>query len=342
MTIISADRTHADAWDAYVATSPQASFYHRYGWRRLNDGTLDHRSFYLAALDGSRIVGIFPFVQVKSRLFGNLGCSMPFVNYGGPCADTPEIEARLLDRGREIATELGLDYLEIRSRRHLGEALPCATHKVSLTLALPSDPDVLWKSFKTGHRQDIRRGYKNGFVARFGGADLLEPFYEVLSESWRNLGTPLYNRHYFRTLVETFPDSTRVCVVYAGDEPAAAAFDGIHGQTMEGMWMGTKAKYRHRLISYVLYWELIKHAAERGFTRFHFGRSTADSGSETFKKKWNASVAQLYWHYLLPEGASMPALNVDNPRYKMAIDVWRRLPIGVTNVIGPSIARCIP
>jgi FemAB-related protein (PEP-CTERM system-associated) len=342
MNIIVADRTLADAWDAYVATSPQASFYHRYGWRRVNDGTLDHRSFYLAALDGSRIVGVFPFVQVKSGLFGNLGCSMPFVNYGGPCADAPEIEQRLLDRAREITHELELKYLEIRSRRHLGDALPCGTHKVSVTLALPSDPDVLWKTFKTGHRQDIRRAYKYGFVARFGGMELLEPFYEVMSESWRNLGTPLYNRHYFRTLVEAFPGATRLCVVYHGDEPAAVAFDGIHGDTIEGMWMGAKAKYRQRLVSYVLYWELIKHAAESGATRFHFGRSTADSGSETFKKKWQASVTQLYWHYILPPGASMPALNVDNPRYRRAIDAWQRLPIGVTRFIGPSIARCIP
>ena len=137
---------------------------------------------------------MFPFVQVKSGLFGNLGCSMPFVNYGGPCADTPDIEHALLERARAISRELKLNYLEIRSRRHLGDALPCNTHKVSLTLALPKDPDVLWKAFKTGHRQEIRRGYKHGFVTRFGGAELLEPFYEIMSESWRNLGTPLYNR----------------------------------------------------------------------------------------------------------------------------------------------------
>jgi len=342
MNITTADHTHAEAWDAYVATSPQASFYHRFGWRQVNDATLAHRSYYLIALDGSRIVGVFPFVQVKSLLFGNLGCSMPFVNYGGPCADSPEIEQRLLDRAREITHELELKYLEIRSRRHLGDALPCGTHKVSVTLALPSDPDVLWKTFKTGHRQDIRRAYKNGFVAQFGGADLLDPFYEVLSESWRNLGTPLYNRHYFRKVVETFPGSTRVCVVFDGNEPAAAAFDGIHGDTIEGMWMGAKAKYRDRLVSYVLYWELIKQAAESGARHFHFGRSTAESGSETFKKKWTASVTQLYWHYILPPGAQMPALNVDNARYRKAIDIWQRLPIGLTQFVGPSIARCIP
>ena len=44
-----------------------------------------------------------------------------------------------------------------------------------MTLDLAADPEVLWKNFKTGHRQDIRRGYKNGLTARFGGAELLDP-----------------------------------------------------------------------------------------------------------------------------------------------------------------------
>ena len=56
---------------------------------------LDHRAAYLAAIDErGEIGGIFPLVQVKSALFGNIACSMPFVNYGGPVAETPEVEQR--------------------------------------------------------------------------------------------------------------------------------------------------------------------------------------------------------------------------------------------------------
>jgi FemAB-related protein (PEP-CTERM system-associated) len=342
MTIVAIDRSQAAAWDAYAAGSPQASFYHRYGWRDINTAALDHHCVYLAAIEDGRITGIFPFVQVKSLLFGNLGCSMPFVNYGGPCADTPAIEDALIEEARRLAAQLGIGALEIRSRRHLGEALPCSTRKVSMSVRLDKDPDVLWNAFKTGHRQEIRKGYKKGFVARFGGEELLDPFYEVMCESWRNLGTPIYGRRYFETILQTFPGATRLCVVFQGDEPAATAFDGLHRDTVEGMWLGIKSAYRSQHIGYVLYWELIKDACERGFADFHLGRSTADSGGESFKKKWNASTTQLYWHYLLQPGRAMPALNVDNPRYEQAIAAWRRLPIPVTRWLGPSLARRIP
>ncbi len=84
MNVIECDDSHRDAWDAYVHASPAASFYHLYGWRGINAEEFGHRSVYLAATEDGRIVGVFPIVLVKSRLFGNLACSMPFVNFGGP------------------------------------------------------------------------------------------------------------------------------------------------------------------------------------------------------------------------------------------------------------------
>jgi FemAB-related protein (PEP-CTERM system-associated) len=343
MKIVRCDRSHAQQWDAFVTTSPAASAYHRFCWKAVNEEVLGHRTYYLGAMaEDNRLVGIFPIVQMKSMLFGNIACSLPFVNYGGPCAETPEVERLLLDEAKRLCDELRVDYLEIRSRHHLGDDLPSAEHKVSLTLELQSDPEVLWKAFTTGHRQQIRRGYKNGLTAKSGGVELLDPFYDVISESWRNLGTPIYPKRYFRAVADALGTNFRLCVIFAGNDPAGAAFDATHRDTVEGMWLGTKAQYRDKLVGYVLYWELIKDACERGFGRFHLGRSTVDSGSEAFKKKWNASVTQLYWHYVLRRQQELPQLRVTNPRYQLAISTWRRLPVGVTRLVGPLIARSIP
>lgn len=342
MTIITADRSHAEAWDAYVAASPQASFYHRFGWRQVNDGTLDHRSFPLAALDGGRVVGVLPFVQVKSGLFGNLGCSMPFVNYGGPAARSAAIEQELMAEAARVCEAWQVEFLEIRSTRHLGDALPSSDHKVSMTVTLDANPDVLWTAFKTDHRKDIRKGYKNGLSATFGGADLLDPFYEIMAESWRHLGTPFYRKSYFERIARALGPDLRVCVVSAGDRPAGVALSGVQGRTVEGMWLGTRGEYRNQGVGYVLYWELLKKACEEGQAVYHLGRSTADSGGETFKKKWNATAMPLYWHYLLRTRTELPQLNVNNPKYRLAIEAWRKLPLGVTKVIGPWIARSIP
>lgn len=342
VSIVHCDLRHRSAWNAYVAASPHASFFHRFEWREINEASFGHRTAWLAAMVGGRIAGIFPLVHVRSRLFGSIACSMPFVNYGGPCADTPESERALIAEARRVIDDWGVKYLEIRSRRDLGPMFVTSQHKVSLRVGLASDPDVLWKAFKTGHRQDIRRGYRAGIVVRFGGRELLDDFYRALSESWRDLGTPIYSKEYLRRIVEALGSDIRICVVYAGEEPAAAAFDGLHGDAVEGMWLAVRAKFRSRLVGYVLYWELIKHACEAGFKQFHLGRSTVQSGGETFKKKWNADSSQLFWHYVLRTSGGLPQLNVENPKYRLAINAWRKLPVPVTQVIGPLFARSIP
>jgi len=341
MTIIDCDDSWRARWNAFVAETPGATLYHRFEWRDVNRSSFGHRSAYLAAVNQDRILGIFPIVQVKSQLFGNIACSMPFVNYGGPCARDEAIEGALLEAATRTSQAWRADYLEIRTRRRLA-GLPTSEHKVSMTLDLNPDPDVLWKKFTSAHRQDIRKGYKNGLTARIGGLDLLDDFYAVLSESWRDMGTPIYRRSYLETVARTFAEFTRICVVYSGDEPAAASLDMLGADTAEGLWLGSRGKFRKMYAGYVLYWELIKNACERGLKRFHLGRSTAQSGGEVFKKKWNAYPTQLHWQYVLRGQHRLPQLNVTNPKYRFAIRAWQRLPVPVTQVIGPMIARSIP
>lgn len=341
--IIRCSTQHDASWNAFVQGSPRASFYHRAEWREVNRRCFGHRTCYLAALDAGRVAGVFPLVQLKSVLFGNIACSLPFVNYGGPVAETDDIETLLLDAGAAVADEWGVDYLEIRSQRRLTGEYPSSEHKVSMTVDLDENSDTLWGAFKADHRKDIRRAYKNGFTARFGGAELLDPFYDVLSVSWRDLGTPIYQRDYLRTVLTTFPEATRICVVNGQDgSPAAAALCGHHRGVVEGMWLGMRDEARRQMVGYVLYWELVKDACERGLGRFHLGRSTTQSGSEQFKKKWNAFPTQLYWQYVLRTRSDVPQLNVNNSKYRLAIAAWRKLPVLVTQQIGPMIARSIP
>jgi FemAB-related protein (PEP-CTERM system-associated) len=293
-------------------------------------------------VEADAIVGVFPMVRMKSMLFGHLACSMPFVNYGGPCGDSEEIECQLLEAGERRADTWGVDYVEIRSQRRLADRYPCSEHKVSMTIALAPDPDTIFNAFKAGQRAEIRRACNKGFTVRFG-PELIADFYAVLSESWRDLGTPIYRMDYLQSIVSALPQATRLCVIYdANGRPAAGALDGVHNGTVEGMWLGMRSEYRKLLVGYVLYWELIKNACLAGHRVFHLGRSSKDSGGEQFKKKWNAETVQLYWHYMLRTRRDIPSLNPTNPRYQLAIKAWQKLPLPMTQLIGPFLSRCIP
>jgi FemAB-related protein (PEP-CTERM system-associated) len=340
--ILQCGDTDQASWDAFIDTHPGASFYHRFAWRRINEQSLGHRTFYLAARRDGRITGIFPLVFINSRLFGRIFCSMPFVNYGGPCADDDDTAARLLDEAIRLAQTQRADYAEFRALKALPRNLPTSLHKLSMTVKLARDPDILWNAFTSKHRKNVRRIYKNDLRVVSGHLDKLDEFYDVLVDSWREHGTPIYRRQYFRDMLTAFPEHMRVFVTYQGSTPVAVASVGYHHKTVEGLWLGTHTSYRELHPSYVMYWEMIKDACERGFDDFHLGRSTAESGAEFFKERWNAEAKQLYWSYYLPDGRPMPQLNVDNPRYRLAIKVWRKLPKRVTTWLGPPIARCIP
>lgn len=343
VSVIDCGEDRAEQWDAFVAASPDGTFYHLHAWQEVNRLSFGHRGHMLAGLDAhGGIAGIFPVTELKSRLFGRLLCSMPFVNYGGPCARDAATESLLLKAASDIVDRERLDYLEIRSARALDPAYPSALHKVSMVMPLPADADTVWNAFKSKHRTNVRRAYKSGFECRAGGMELLDDFYLVMAESWRAHGTPIYAKSYFRRIVETFGDRIRIFVVYQGDRPAATAFNGNYKGVVEGMWAGIRPAFRHLDPNYVLYWEMIKDSCERGMSLYHFGRSTVESNAESFKKKWNIDSRQLYWHYYLPTGRDMPALNVENPKYRLAISAWRRLPLAVTTALGPYLARSIP
>ena len=329
-------------WDAFVEQHPSATFYHHSGWRRLIEKSFGHRTFYLMAKENDRVQGILPFVHLKSWLFGSIFCSMPFLNFGGFCAESVEAEAALVRAAKGILEKHKGDYIELRHMKKSSQDLPAKTHKVSMTLELDSDPHHLWTAYKSKHRTTIRRAEKHGLVIRSGGMDLLPDFYKIICVGWRDLGTPLYSYRFFKHIVEEFDQAVEIFVVYYQGQPIASAFNGRFKDTVEGMWTYAHRDYIKFQTNSFLYWKMIEKACLDGFKRFHLGRSTNDSGSMVFKKKWNAYPTQLYWEYILNRQTSLPNLSVDNPKYELARKAWQKLPIPVTQILGPVLARSIP
>ena len=87
------------------------------------------------------------------------------------------------------------------------------------------------------------------------------------------------------------------------------------------------------------YWDLMRRACERGMRVFDYGRSKRGTGSFDFKKNWGFEPTPLAYEYKLLRRDTMPQNNPANPRYAAFISLWRRLPIGLANRLGPLIVR---
>jgi FemAB-related protein (PEP-CTERM system-associated) len=331
----------AGRWNAFLVGCGRGNFYQRYEWQTTNRDVLGHDVLSLMAERDGDVVGVLPLVHVRSLLFGSILSSMPFVNLGGPAGVDTEIEDALVREACRRADGLDCHYMEVRSKRPLAD-LPAVSSKVSMTVPLDGGPEAAWENLSGKHRKQVRRAQEAGLEFRQGGLDLLDDFYRLMELSWRGLGTPLYRKSYFATIIERLDPDMRLTVAYHQDVPVATAFDGFFVDMVGGMWAAVDPAHRQLQPNYSLYWELIRDAAERGFRQFHLGRSTANSGAAQFKAKWNAQPEPLHWSYHLVRADDIPGLNPDNPRFLMAIRAWRRLPLAITRRAGPALARLIP
>jgi FemAB-related protein (PEP-CTERM system-associated) len=337
---------HADAdarqWDRYVSGHPEASGYHPYAWRDVISRTFGHDTRYLTAESAAGVVGVLPLVIFRSRMFGRFIVSMPFLNYGGVLATTAAAETALLEAAVNEASRAGAAHLELRHSRQIFSGLQAKRHKVAMVVPLQGSADDLWLRLDRKVRNQVRKAEKSGLRMEQGAADLVAAFYEVFARNMRDLGTPVYSIRWFQEILAAFPATTRIFVVYSGDQPVAASFVYWHGSTLEVPWASSLREFNPQCPNVYLYWEMLRFAAERGFGRFDLGRSTPDEGTFHFKRQWGAEPRELVWEYWMSAGRSLPDLSPKNPRFNRAIAAWRRLPVGVTNVIGPRIARSIP
>ena len=95
----------SDLWTEYIRKHPQATFYHGIGWKEVIESSFGHRTYYLMAMNEGAVSGVLPLVHLKSLLFGSIFCSMPFLNFGGICADDAEAERALLGCGPRTASK---------------------------------------------------------------------------------------------------------------------------------------------------------------------------------------------------------------------------------------------
>jgi FemAB-related protein (PEP-CTERM system-associated) len=157
----------------------------------------------------------------------------------------------------------------------------------------------------------------------------------------RDLGTPVYGRTLFASILREFPAESELCVVRLGSRPVAAALLLHLGETTEVPSAGSLRKYNGTNANMLMYWHLLERAVERNSRRFDFGRSTVDSNTYRFKLQWGALPEPSCWQYYVRQG-TIADMRPENGRYRLAIRAWRRLPVSVTRWIGPRIVRGIP
>lgn len=304
--------------------------------------TFGHEVFYLVARERKLICGVLPLTKVNSKLFGNRMISQAFSNYGGLLADDPDASVELLNRAFELALEHGCSTVEFRNLQLLPYDLVLQEDKVCMFLPLVSDPDEMWRRLKPEIRNRVRKAEKSGLIATSGGQELLGEFYRLWTIRMRQLGTPCYSKNLFRNILETFPKHSRIFVVKLGNQAVGAAFSYSFNGLGQCRWSATRIEFNGLAPNTLLYWSAIRHHCLAGDRTFDFGRSTPNSSQYEFKRRWRTKPIQLHYQYWTQADHKLSIVRPENPKYKGKIQMWKKLPLWMTRLIGPHISRSLP
>jgi len=325
-------------WDAFVDRSPEATFFHGAGWKRVIEDSFGHRCYFLCAWSGDQVRGVLPLVHVRSRIFGNALISNAFCVYGGPVATDRDVLLDLDEAAKELARELHVDYLEYRSRSPLHADWDCNSELyATFHRGLDPDPDKDLLTIPRKRRAEIRKGMEAGLESEVH-RDVYR-FYRIYSESVRNLGTPVFGKRYFENLMAVFGEHCDVLTVSKDGRPLSSVMNFYFRDQVLPYYGGGTAAARQTPANDFMYWELMRRTAERGIKIFDFGRSKRGTGAFAYKKNWGFEPSPLYHEYFLVEGEEIPSVNPLNPKYRPFIAVWQQLPLWLANLIGPRIAR---
>ena len=328
----------SERWDSFVAACPEATFFHRVGWREIYEGVFRHRTHYLLAERGVQIVGVLPLVELKSMLFGHSLVSLPFAVYGGAASLDAQATQDLHRAAVELARELGVVHLELRNRASAEPQWPRQDLYVTFRKELLPEVEANMLAIPRKQRAMVRKGIQRELRSEID-TDTAR-FFELYADNQHRHGTPPQSRRYFEALKRVFGDDCEVLTVLS---PQGKAVSGVLSfyfrDEVLPYYAGDLTDARDLAANDFKYWELMRRACERGLRVFDYGRSKRGTGSFDFKKNWGFEPTPLHYEYALFKRDSVPQTNPSNPKYQRAIETWRRLPRGVVNAVGPLLAR---
>ena len=326
------------AWDAFVQACPTATFFHRAGWQSILQEVFRHDTYFLYAEMDGHIEGVLPLAHVNSLLFGNSLVSLPFAVYGGVAASN-EIAAQALEQeAQNIAKRLGVAHLELRhvTARHLD--WPIQDLYVTFRKEIFPDEEANMLAIPRKQRAMVRKGIKNALVSELDSG--VDRFFALYADNMHRHGTPALPKRYFQALRAEFGSDCDVLTVTGPDGRAlSTVFSFYFRDEVLPYYAGDDEAARDSAANDFKYWELMRRSCARGCKVFDYGRSKLGTGSYAFKKNWGFEAQPLHYEYCLYKRDAIPQNNPANAKYKLLIETWRRLPIGVANWLGPFVVR---
>lgn len=278
-------------WDREVASHPNATFFHSSAWARVLAHTYGHEPFYLRLATAGQLLALVPVMEVRSRLTGRRGVSLPFTDECEPLLFGDGTFELVTDHLRELARERNWKHFELRGGTPDASVTPSVAF-YSHTLDLRAGPARLFDGFDTSVRRAIRKSERSSLTVEITQTrkSVLD-FYHLHIRTRRGHGAPPQPLSFFLNIYHQIiePGLGFVVLAHEGARPAAGAVFFQFGTKAIYKFGASDESLQELRGNNLVMSQAIRYLTEYRTDTLHFGRtSLANDGLRRFKQSWGA------------------------------------------------------
>jgi Acetyltransferase (GNAT) domain len=329
-------------WDQKMLACPGGTFFHSRSWARVLVDSYGYTPLYFTILDGERIAGLLPVMEVDSRLTGKRGVSLPFTDYCEPIAPDHGTFQTLFDAATAYGRERQWKYLELRGGAEHLTGNPASGTFLRHTLNLAPGEKALHAALRDSTRRNIKRGKTAEVEVVFSdSADAIRQFYRLNGMTRKEHGLPPQPFRFFEKLHEHViaPGLGMVALAMRyGKAVAGAVYFRFGGEAIY-KYGASDRSLQHIRANNLVMWEAIRRFANEGCTRLCLGRTELEhEGLRQFKTGWGTDESEIVYHrYDMKKQAF--AANHFRSASSVQTKVMSRMPVPVLNALGSLLYK---
>lgn len=289
--------------------------------------------------NNNKIKLILPLVEVKSLLLGNKIISTAYLEYGGFSGDEKYVKeiVDFIDKNYKNKN----NYLEIREKniefdKVLSENLVKKELYKRFLLPLTTEKEI-WKNIQKSKRKAIKKALKSLQVKEIPLTDL-DQLYELYCKAMHRFGSPPYGKKWFQCFYGQLVTKGRGKIFgsYYQGKLVSALVGFCYNKQVHILLAFSNLNYQEHRPSDAMHWQFIRWACSNNYTLFDFGRVREGSGQYIYKQKWGCKLEELPSYFLVWKGY-IPI--VDPAAQQRKVNVWKKLPLWLTVVLGHRLRR---
>lgn len=286
------------AWFEFVRSFHEATIFHHPNWMLALAETYQYKPLILAALDEQeQIQAGIPLLDVNSFLTGRQLLSLPFTDHCAPLSKDDDALSALLDHLGTLNNDDRYKNIEIRWELPEHQQVSSYIHYGLFVIDLPSDTEEAFYNIQKRTRKYIKKAQRSDLTVKMGrSAELMDEFYRLQLRTRKKHGVPVQPRRLFRNINENLIQQDLGFIMLAYENGTCVAGKVVlHWQdTLTFKYGASIAAFQSEYPNYLLTWEAIQWAVEKGYKKIDMGRcETANDGLRRYKLKWGAGEIPL-------------------------------------------------